>query len=99
MIDYNLSRSDYLLNKRFVSKAECTTFFAVSLLTTPLPLGYHRDDDRMAADFFRLLLLVFRLFIVFLYCLSLLISPVILFCYSFLLFFPFILYTLGIPLV
>jgi hypothetical protein len=50
MIDYNLSRSDYLLNKKFVSKAECTTFFAVSSLTTPLPLGYHRDDDRMAAD-------------------------------------------------
>jgi hypothetical protein len=77
MIDYNLSRSDYLLNKRFVSKAECTTFFAVSSLTTPLPLGYHRDDDRMAADFFRLLVLVFRLFIVFLYCLSQLMSPVI----------------------
>ena len=86
MIDCNLSRSDYLLNKKFICKAECTTFFAVSSLTTPLPLGYHRDDDRMAADFLRLLVLVFRLFIVFLYCLSLLISPVILFCYFFLLF-------------
>ena len=75
-----------MLNKTFISKAECTTFFAVSSHTTPLPLGYHRDDDRMAADFFRLLVLVFRLFIVFLYCLSLLISPVIFSFYFFLLF-------------
>ncbi len=81
MIDYNLSRSDYLLNKKFVSKAECTTFFAVSSLTTPLPLAYHRDDDRRAADFFRLLVLLFRLFIVFLYC-----FPLLFFCYFFLLF-------------